>query len=99
MSQGAPLGNQNAKKGKAWAEAIRRAIREKYDGEDWEAKLAKLAKELVDAAGEGDMQALKEVGDRLDGKPSQAVDLGSDPDRPVIQKVVRELVRTPHTDG
>lgn len=74
MSQGAPTGNQNAKKGKAWAEAIRRAIREKYEGEDYEAKLAKLARKLVDAADSSDMQALKEIGDRVDGKAHQTLE-------------------------
>ena len=100
MSQvGAPAGNQNAKKGRAWAEAIRRAIREKYEGEDYEAKLAQLAARLVDEADAGDMQALKEIGDRIDGKPSQSLDVGSDPDRPLVQKVVRELVRAKTADG
>jgi hypothetical protein len=67
LSQGAPLGNQNAKKGKAWAEAIKRAIREKYAGDDWEAQLSKLAAKLVDAAHNGDMRALEEIGERIDG--------------------------------
>jgi hypothetical protein len=83
LSQGAPLGNQNAKKGKAWADAVRRAIREKYDGEDYEAKLAQLAKRLIEAADGGDMAALKEVGDRLDGKPTQQTEL-SGPDGQTI---------------
>lgn len=82
MSQGAPLGNQNAKKGKAWADAIRRAIREKYDGEDYESKLAQLAKKLVDAADGGDLMALKEIGDRHDGKPAQTI--GGDPENPLL---------------
>lgn len=99
MSQGAPLGNQNAKKGKAWAEAIRRAIREKYDGEDYESKLAQLARKLVDAADGGDLAALKEVGDRHDGRSPQAVDVGSDPDRPLVQKIINEIVRPPNSDG
>lgn len=76
---GAPLGNQNAKKGKAWADAIRRAIREKCEGEDYESKLASLAKGLVVAASAGDFQALKEIGDRLDGKAVQQTEL-SGPD-------------------
>lgn len=102
MSQsgaGAPVGNQNGKRGKAWADAVRRAIREKYEGEDYEAKLAQLAKKLIEAADAGDMSALKEVGDRLDGKPSQSIDVGSDPDRPLVQKIVREIVRPPDTNG
>lgn len=100
MSQGAPIGNQNAKKGKAWSEAIRRAIREKYDGEDYEAKLAKLAKRLVEAAENGDMQALKEIGDRHDGKPAQAVAIGNDGDEPFrVEKIIREIVRPPSRNG
>lgn len=75
MNQGgAPLGNQNAKKGKLWADALRRAIRESIDGEDFDAKLAVLAKSLVTTAKNGDLQALKEIGDRLDGKPSQTLE-------------------------
>jgi hypothetical protein len=99
VESGAQPGNKNAKKGKAWAEAIKRAIRTKYEGEDYEEKLAQLARKLVDAADAGDMAALKEVGDRHDGKPSQAVDLGSDPDRPLVQKIVREIVSPPNPDG
>lgn len=91
MSQlGAPIGNQNAKKGKAWADAIKRAIREKYQGEDWEAKLAKLAKRLIEAADDGDLQALKEVGDRLDGKPTQLI--GGDEDNPLKTSMAVEFV-------
>jgi hypothetical protein len=100
LSQGAPAGNQNAKKGKAWSDAIRRAIREKYKGEDYEAKLAQLAKKLVEAADGGDMAALKEIGDRHDGKPAQSVALGNDGDEPFkVEKIVREIVRPPVRNG
>lgn len=73
---GAPLGNQNAKggKGKVWAEGIRRAIRENVEGEDFEAKIAALARALVANAKLGDLQSLKEIGDRLDGKAAQTID-------------------------
>ena len=91
----APSGNTNAKKeNRLWGDAIRRAIAQS-DGE----KLRRIADKLIAMAEDGDLQAMKEIGDRLDGKPSQAVDLGSDPDRPVIQKVVREIVRTQNKDG
>ncbi len=83
MSQGAPLGNQNAKKGKAWSDAIRRAIREQVDGEDWEAKIANLAAKLVKAADSGDLAALKEVGDRIDGKPKQQLEVAGEDGGPV----------------
>ena len=94
----APVGNQNGAKGRAWSEAVRRAIRAKY-GVEWEEALQTLAGRLVDEADKGDLTALKEVGDRLDGKPSQALDLGSDPDRPMVHKIVREIVRPKDPNG
>lgn len=48
------------------------AIKEAHD--DGRDKLRAIADKLVDLAIEGDMQAIKEIGDRLDGKPSQAID-------------------------
>lgn len=98
MSQGAPVGNQNAKKGKAWSEAIRRAIREKYEGDDYEAKLAQLARKLVDAADGGDLAALKEVGDRHDGKPAQSVALGNEAGE-FFQIVQRTIVDPRNTNS
>lgn len=59
---GAPLGNKNAAKGKMWQQAIERVIAKRpKDLED-----AALA--LVAAAKAGDIAALKELGDRIDGK-------------------------------
>lgn len=85
MSQiGAPTGNQNAKKGKAWSEAIKRAIRGKY-GKEWEESLQELAGKLVNAADSGDLTALKEIGDRLDGKPKQTI--GGDEDAPLEMRI------------
>lgn len=78
----APLGNSNAVKAKPWADAIRRAIaRREQTGNG--ADLNKLAETLLDKAADGDMTAIKELGDRLDGKPPQAV--GGDPDAPPIK--------------
>ncbi len=92
MSQvGAPLGNQNAVKGKAWAEAVKRAIRGKY-GKEWEESLAELAKALVDAAAAGDMQALKEVGDRIDGKPRQQIEQMGEDGGPIKTSMTVEFV-------
>ena len=68
--KGAPLGNTNASLDKRiWANAIRRAVSQK-DG----AKLRSLAERLIARAEEGDVSALKELGDRLDGRPSQIVE-------------------------
>lgn len=66
---GAPLGNQNAKKeNRRWAEAINRAIAQD-DGK----RLREAAEKLLTLAAAGDISALKELGDRLDGKSVQAI--------------------------
>ena len=72
------------KSDKIWADAVRRAVfRRLEQAEGKPQKIERLADKLVDSALEGDIPALKEIGDRLDGKPAQAVQLGSDPDHPL----------------
>jgi hypothetical protein len=88
---GAPHGNQNAVKGKAWAEAVKRAIRAKY-GKEWEESLQTLAGRLVDAADGGDLQALKEIGDRLDGKPKQQTEVSGPDGSAIPMKTVVNFV-------
>lgn len=73
---GAPIGNDNATKGKEWRNAIRRALAHKH-GSVSDGLLA-IARQLVDKAEEGDITALKEIGDREDGKPAQTI--GGDPE-------------------
>lgn len=74
MGAGAPRGNQNAAKGKQWLAAIERAL-EKRSRVDRKAGLDALAGKLLEQCAEGNLVALKELGDRLDGKPSQSVDM------------------------
>lgn len=69
---GAPLGNQNGAKAKKWADAIRKALAD-AELDDKPYKLRDLARVLCEKASEGDLAALKELGDRLDGKPAQAI--------------------------
>ena len=97
---GAPLGNKNATKTKVWEEALRKALAQ-YEAEGIERgqALNKIAERVVRNALDGDKDSWVEIGNRMDGKPAQAVDLGSDPDRPVLQKIVREIVRTQNKDG
>ena len=71
---GAPEGNDNAKKGRAWTQAIRKALAF-YSGEGATAGMEKLARKLIDAAENGDAWALKELGDRIEGKPAQSIDM------------------------
>lgn len=77
---GAPIGNQNAAKAKIWSAAIMRALENRSRLQQKQA-LDELAAVLLDKAAEGDMAALKELGDRLDGKPAQA--LTGDPANPI----------------
>lgn len=65
----APKGNRNAAKAKDWESALRKALAQR----DPDA-LRKVADRLLDKALNGDMAAIKEIGDRLDGKPQQCVD-------------------------
>lgn len=65
-------GNQYAAKAKQWQMALERAL-EKRGAGDRRAALDDLAGVLLDNAAAGDMAALKELGDRLDGKPAQAI--------------------------
>lgn len=83
--RGAPHGNQNASKGKQWSAAIERAL-EKRGVSRIEA-LDALAEKLLQRCDAGDMTALKELGDRLEGKSAQPV-VGAD-GGPVIVEIIR----------
>ena len=67
---GAPIGNTNASKSnRLWGDTIKRiAVQEPH-------KLKAIAEALYLKAAEGDVQAAKEIGDRLDGKALAVVDV------------------------
>lgn len=56
-------------------------------------RLRRIAEALYLKAEEGDMNAIREIGDRLDGKAAQVI--AGDEDNPlqVVNKVVREIVK------
>ena len=58
---------------KVWSDAIRIAALEHVKGRKGPKKLRGAATKLVDLALSGDMAAMKEMGDRLDGKAAQAL--------------------------
>lgn len=93
MSVGAPKGNKNAKKAKIWTAAIERAL-EKRSKESFQ-ELDRCAEALIDQCLKGDMTALKELGDRLEGKP--AVTVASDPENPFV--MVTKITIAPLNDG
>lgn len=57
-------------------------------------QLRSIAKQLIDKADSGDMQAIVEFANRLDGKPRQQVDVAGDPDNPIHHVIERRIVRT-----
>ena len=76
--RGGQPGNQNAAKSKPFWHAIDRAIAQE-DGK----RLRDAAEKLLDKAAAGEEWAIKELGDRLDGKAAQAVQLSGDADAPL----------------
>lgn len=72
MPAGAPTGNRNAAKAKRWEEALRRALSRVAAG-DLAAGLDKIADKVVALAIDGNREAWQEIGNRLDGKPTEHV--------------------------
>jgi len=73
MAGGAPKGNTNGSKNRIWAEAINKVLCQSDEGKPQ--KLRRLAETLVDQALAGDMAAIKEIGDRVDGKALASVEV------------------------
>jgi hypothetical protein len=85
---GAPVGNQNAAKSRAFYGALQRAIAQD-DGK----RLRDAAEKLLDLAAQGEAWAVKELADRLDGKSAQSVTVAGDPENPLaIQKIERVIL-------
>lgn len=79
-------GNPNGapKRAKLWREAIERAIKRR-EQEDPQA-LERLADKLLKAVDDGDVGAMREFGDRLDGKVAQAI--GGDDELGPIKNII-----------
>ena len=76
---GAPEGNDNAKKGKMFYDQLRKVL-----VQNDQFKLRKISDQLVDMAIKGEAWAIKEVMDRMDGKPVAAQEL-SGPDGALLK--------------
>lgn len=72
-----------------WRDAVRKAALER-DPKSKQQYITLAARATVLAAAGGDAQAVKEMGDRLDGKPAQAI-IGGDEDAPPIAVQFIEL--------
>lgn len=85
-------GNPNGqpRRVKIWRDAINRAIKRREEADPL--ALEKLADKLLVAVDAGDVAAIKEFGDRVDGKVAQAV-IGGDDEDPAIRAITKiELV-------
>lgn len=71
---GGQPGNRNAAKGMRWRDALNKALAQ-YTRDDLKAgeALDRIAQNVVIAALGGDWDAIAEIGNRLDGKPAQAI--------------------------
>jgi hypothetical protein len=87
----APIGNQNARKARECADALRWAL-ENYKGSSIERgqALRAIATKLVERATRGDLQATQEIFNRLDGKAVQPI--AGDGENP-LAITIRDLVR------
>jgi len=68
-ARGRPTGSTE----KPWRDALRLAVN--AQGEDGRKKLRLIAEKVVDLAMAGDVTAIREIGDRMDGKPRQEADV------------------------
>jgi hypothetical protein len=97
-TSGGQPGHKNANKSRPWADALRRALARKASG-NLEHGLDQLADKVVSQAiDDGNKEAWKEIGERLDGKPAQAL-IGGEADDPPIRLEGRIVLRKPDTGG
>lgn len=78
MGKGNPNGSMGRKGDKIWREALQLAVKRVEDGDDTRPAIARIAQKTVEMALSGDIQAIKEIGDRLDGKAPLAIDHGGE---------------------
>ena len=87
---GAPIGNQNGKKGKLFYNQLRKALVQEDSR-----KLRTIADRLVDAAEQGEPWAIKEVIDRVDGKAVQATEISGVDGDAVQLKLIEFVIKRP----
>lgn len=86
---GAPKGNTNSSKtNRLWGDTIRRVLVQ-GDGK----KMRAIAEKLVEMAMAGDMAAIRELGDRIDGKAIQAIEGTGEGGAIVFSQITRRIVK------
>ncbi len=80
----APQGNNNFGKARVWTQAINNVLERKHpDGRM--AALESLAEKLIAGVESGDLAAIKEFGDRMEGKPGQSLDIKAEVKQAMVQ--------------
>lgn len=92
----APKKAVGPKSDKLWRDAIMRAVR-RNKGKKGK-RLELLADKCVEEGLDGNMAAIREIGDRLDGKPSQGITVSGDEDNP-LQIIKRVIIRPSDKNG
>lgn len=80
----------NKNQDKPWSDALRRAVKRAVAKGAKTKRLEQLADKCVELALAGDMQAMKEIGDRLDGRAAQAV-VGAN-NGPITLRIERVII-------
>ena len=88
MPVGGQPGNQNAVKGKLWNDALRRAI-----AQDDKNRIRSAVEKLLTLAADGEPWAIKELADRLDGKPKQETVLENSDGSPLLAGIQVTFVK------
>ena len=86
---GRPPGSVN--KDKPFRDALRMEIAAAQDENDTKS-LRRIARALLEKGADGDVPAIKEIADRLDGKVSQPIDGDGEGGPIAIQAIVRKIV-------
>jgi hypothetical protein len=87
----APKGNKNAVKGAALSKRLQARLEERKLWDD-------MADALLEKALTGDIAAIKEVFDRIDGKAKQAIDIGGQEDNPLNSNISISFVPVENED-
>lgn len=85
-TSGGQPGNNNAAKNKYWSDALRKHITQNPQD------LVEAAQAIFNKAKEGDVTAIREIGDRLEGKPAQMITGDSDNPLTLINRIERVLI-------
>ncbi len=93
-SRGGQLGNSNGARGKVWRDALDKAVKQYTNKEDKIERgqaLFRIATGVVEQALDGNVAAIQELGNRLDGKPHQSMDIGVHDSMPLEEMNDAEL--------